>query len=56
MSIEEYLASLETNAMILGTVALHMKNFASQIIQHSMAVVRWMMQGLLHLRQDVCAV
>jgi hypothetical protein len=33
MSIEEYLASLETNAMILGIVALNMKNFASQIIQ-----------------------
>jgi hypothetical protein len=34
MSTEEYLASLETNAMILGIVALNMKNFASQIIQH----------------------
>jgi hypothetical protein len=34
MSIEEYLASLETNAMILGIVALNMKNFASQVIQH----------------------
>lgn len=34
MSVEEYLASLETNAMILGIVALNMKNFASQIIQH----------------------
>lgn len=34
MSIEECLASLETNAMILGIVALNMQNFASQIIQH----------------------
>ena len=34
MSVEEYVASLETNAMILGIVALNMKNFASQIIQH----------------------
>jgi hypothetical protein len=34
MSIEECLASLETNAMILGIVDLNMQNFASQIIQH----------------------
>jgi len=32
MSVEEYVAGLETNAMILGIVALNMKNFASQII------------------------
>jgi hypothetical protein len=34
MLIEGYLASLEMNEMILGIVALNMKNFASQIIQH----------------------
>jgi hypothetical protein len=34
MSVEEYVASRETNSMILGIVALNMKNFASQIIQH----------------------
>jgi hypothetical protein len=34
MAVEEYVASLETNAMILGIVALNMKNFVSQIIQH----------------------
>jgi hypothetical protein len=34
MSVEEYLVSLKTNAMILEIVALNMKNFASQIIQH----------------------
>jgi hypothetical protein len=34
MSVEEYVASLETNAMIFGIVALNMKNFACQIIQH----------------------
>jgi len=34
MSVEEYVARFETNAMILGIVALNMKNFACQIIQH----------------------
>ena len=34
MSIEECLARLETNAIILGIVALNMQNFASQIIQN----------------------
>jgi hypothetical protein len=34
MSVEEYVAGLETNAMILGIVALSMKDFATQIIRH----------------------
>jgi len=34
MVVEEYVTSLETNAMILGILALNMQNFASQIIQH----------------------
>jgi hypothetical protein len=34
MSVKEYVASLETNAMILGIVALSMKDFATQIIRH----------------------
>lgn len=33
MLIKEYIASLETNAMILGIVALSLKDFASQIIR-----------------------
>jgi hypothetical protein len=35
VSIEEYLASIETNEMPLEIVALNMKNFASRIIQHA---------------------
>lgn len=34
MSVKEDVAGLETNAMILGIVALSMKDFATQIIRH----------------------
>jgi hypothetical protein len=35
MLVKEYIASLETNAMILGIVALSLKDFATQIIQRA---------------------
>ncbi|MFJ1468800.1 hypothetical protein [Massilia orientalis] len=34
MSVKEYVAGLETNALILGIVALSMKDFATQLIRH----------------------
>jgi hypothetical protein len=36
MSVKEYNVSLETNAMILGMVALNMKNFAFRSFSLSM--------------------
>jgi|APAra7269097559_1048567.scaffolds.fasta_scaffold04761_2 hypothetical protein len=48
MSVKEYVASLETNAMILGNVALGMKDFATQIIRHVNDGGLLMMQRLLH--------
>jgi hypothetical protein len=34
MSVKEYVTGLETNAMILGIVALSLKDFSTQIIRH----------------------
>jgi hypothetical protein len=55
MSVEEYVASLETNAMTLGIVALNMKNFACQIIQHVNGGGPLDDAGLATLKAKMCA-
>lgn len=56
MPVEEYFASLETNAMILGIAALNMKNFVSQTIQHVNGGAPLDDAGLAALKANVYAV